>query len=529
LALARSCRAGKLAGPYLQADTMTAELPDDIAQLKQMLTQLQQQHQLLQSQSQAQAEEIGDLKAQLERALAQLKLNRAKRFGRQSEKAPRGTFNEAEQQSRLTPATKSRQKTGRKPLPVGLEREERVYTLDEPHCRCCGETMQSCGSEDSEQLKIVPARISVIKHRRTKYACRQCEQTATRTQLITAPKPAQPIPRSIASPEALAAVVTAKYCDALPLYRQCDILARIGLEISRSTLANWCIKAGELLQPLLEQMRRELLSQAVLCADETRVQVLSEPERAAETQSYMWVYRSGEFHPQPVVLYDYQPGRGQAYPQAFLAGYRGYLLCDGYAAYGTLKAVTLSGCWAHARRKFSDALKAQPKKTGKATVALGYIQKLYAIERAAKGLPPDTRREIRQQQAGPLLDAFKDWLTESADMLLPKSYIGEAVNYTLKQWDKLSRYLEDGELSIDNNVTERDIRPFTTGRKNWLFSQSVGGAQASAALYSIVMTCRANDINPYFYFQRLFTELPQRPSGADLSDLLPWNVELDAE
>jgi len=500
---------------------MTAELPDDIAQLKQMLVQLQ-------SQNQAQAEELSELKAQLEHALAQLRLSRSKRFGRQSEKAPRGTFNEAEQQSSAKPETEG-QKKGRKPLPAGLEREERVYTLDEPHCACCGHTMQLCGSEDSEQLKIVPARIGVITHRRTKYACRHCEQTATTTQVVTAPRPAQPIPRSIASPEALAAVVTAKYCDALPLYRQSDILARLGLDISRTTLANWCIKAAGLLQPLLGVMRTHLLAQAVLCADETRVQVLNEPGREAGSQSYMWVYRSGEFNTQPVVLYDYQPGRGQTYPQAFLEGYCGYLMCDGYAVYDTLDGVTLSGCWAHARRKFSDALKAQPKKTGKATVALGYIQKLYAIERSARGLPPDRRRDIRQQRAGPLLEKFKAWLTDTADTLLPKSYIGEAVNYTLNQWDKLSRYLEEGELSIDNNVTERDIRPFTTGRKNWLFSQSVNGASASAALYSIVMTCRANDINPYFYFLRLFTELPQRQAGAELTDLLPWNVELDAE
>jgi transposase len=185
--------------------------------------------------------------------------------------------------------------------------------------------------------------------------------------------------------------------------------------------------------------------------------------------------------------------------------------------------VTVSGCWAHARPKFNDALITQPKKTGKATVAMSYIQKLYAIEKRIKLLSSNERQRIRQKEAQPILDKFKKWLDETAQTLLPKSYLGIAVSYTLNYWQALIRYVEDGELGIDNNVTERDIRPFTTGRKNWMFLQSVQGAQASAVLYSIVMTCRANDINPYFYFQKLFEILPNRMEGDDLSDLLPWH------
>jgi transposase len=387
--------------------------------------------------------------------------------------------------------------------------------------------MHVCGSEISEQLKIIPARISVIRHKCTKYACRNCEQTAETSRVVTASKPKQPIPQSIASPEALAAVTTAKYCDALPLYRQAEILERGGLEISRSTLANWCIKGGELLKPLWLAMKKHLLSQTLVCADETPLQVLDEPGRKATSKSYMWVYRCSEFSEQPVVLYDYRPGRGQAHPQSFLEGYSGLLLCDGYSVYETLDDVLLAGCWAHVRRKFKDAEKAQPKKNGRVQVALSYISKLYKIETSVKTATAEQRLAARQEKARPVLHAFKAWLDKAAEAVLPKSLLGKAISYTLNQWSKLQTYLQYGEVSIDNNVTERDIRPFTTGRKNWLFAQSVEGAESSAILYSLVMTCRANDINPYFYFRHLFTELPNREKGGDLSDLMPWNVTLD--
>ncbi|WDE03681.1 IS66 family transposase [Thalassomonas viridans] len=493
---------------------------EEIEKLKQQLTALEQQVQSL-------TEDKIELQSQLQHVLAQLKLSRSKRFGKQSEKAPKGTFNEAEQSKPKNPP--KHHNKGRKALPEHLEREEVIYEIEKPVCQCCGEGMQACGSEESEQLKIIPAKISVIKHKRTKYVCRHCEQTNTKTSIITAPKPAQPIPQSIASAEALAAVVTAKYCDALPLYRQAEILKRGGLDISRSTLANWCIKSANLAKPVVDLFRRHLIAQSSLCADETRVQVLAEPGKAASTNSYMWVYRNSEYSEQPVVIYDYQPGRGHQYPEAFLKGFSGHLLCDGYAAYGCLENVTLACCWAHVRRYYTDALKAQPKKTGRATVALSYIQKLYAIEQQARKLSPEKRVALRQEKAKPILEKFKRWLDEAQPLVTPKNYIGKAISYTLNRWDELCQYLEHGDLGIDNNVTERDIRPFTTGRKNWMFSQSVNGANASAVLYSLVMTCRANDINPYYYFQHLFEELPKREKGSDLTDLLPWNIEFEVE
>ena len=505
---------------------MPDNLPDDIDQLKQMIAALHQHNQALSQDNQTQAEEISELKTQVEYMREQLNLSKSKRFGKQSEKAPRGTFNEAEQQSKAAP---KHHKKGKQKLPDHLEREALVYTLDAPVCDCCQQAMHACGTQESEQLKIIPEKVSVIKHQQTKYACRSCEQTQTKSRIVTAPKPIQPVPGSVASPEALAAVVTAKYCDALPLYRQEDILKRGGVSLTRTTLANWCIKAGTLVQPMVACFKQQLLEPTIASADETTVQVLDEPGKEASSKSYMWVYRSGAFNAQPVVIYDYQSGRSHQHPKDFLQDFSGALQCDGYQAYDNIDNVIPVACWAHARRKFDEALKAQPKKTGKAQKGLSFIQKLYRIEIKAKGCSPDARLALRQQEAVPLLAKFKTWLDETEPNVLPKSHLGKAVRYTLSQWDKLYRYVDDGLLSIDNNHTERDIRPFTTGRKNWLFSKTVQGADASAMLYSIVMTCRANDINPYYYFLKLFAELPQREKGAELTDLLPWNVKLNLD
>lgn len=502
-------------------------LPDDVEQLKAMLLALQEENKAKDKQLQAQQEEMAELKTRVELLLEQLNLSKSKRFSSQSEKVVKGTFNEAEQQNALHKPEPAHHKKGRKPLPEELEREVQVHTLNAPHCECCGHELHKCGVETSEELKIIPQKISVIRHERTKYACRQCEHTETSSKIVTAPKPASMIPKSIGCPETFAAIVTAKYVDALPLYRQVDILKRGDIDISRGTLANWCVQLGNNVDVIIDQMKARLLSESLICADETTVQVLSEPGKTAQSKSYMWVYRSGEFHKSPVVIYDYQPGRGANCLNTFLGDYSGYLLSDGYPAYDTLKNVTQAGCMAHARRKFTDAQKAQPtKKVGRVEKALNYIGKLYGIERETRKLSPEKRRQIRQQKAKPILDEFHQWLVGIKETQLPKGKLGIAINYAINQWPKLLTYLEDGHISIDNNVTERDVRPFTTGRKNWMFSTSVDGAKASANLYSLVMTCRANDINPYFYFVHLFRELPKRSPSDDLTDLMPWNVEI---
>lgn len=475
-------------------------------------------------------EDKAEMQLRIGHLLAELKLSKSQKYGKKSEKAPRGTFNEAEQHK--PKAEPKHHKKGKQVLAEHFEREDVEHKLSELDCPCCGGEMHHSGSEDSEQIKIIPAKISVIKHKQFKYACRHCEHNEVSSKIITAPKPTQPIPGSIASPEALAAVVTAKYCDALPLYRQVDIFERGGLAISRGTLANWCIKAGVIIQPLVEAMQRHLLNEHSLCADETYVQVLDEPDKSASSKSYMWVYRSNEVSEQPVVIYDYQAGRSRACAEEFLSGYQGYLQCDGYSVYDGIDGITPVGCWAHARRKYNDALKAESKNKGRANKAISFISRLYALETQAKNkkLSPLERYQLRQEKALPILTKFKEWLDEANDKVINNSYIGKAIKYNLNQWHKLIRYVEDGHLGIDNNITERDIRPFTTGRKNWIFSKSVNGATASATLYSIVMTCRANDINPYYYFLHLFKALPNSiRDDDDLTDLMPWNVQLNID
>uniref|UniRef100_E6XKW8 ISSba7-like transposase, Orf3 n=1 Tax=Shewanella putrefaciens (strain 200) TaxID=399804 RepID=E6XKW8_SHEP2 len=484
------------------------DYPDDIEQLKAMLLKLEQE-------KQAMEEEVAALKTQVQLLVEQLNLSKSKRFASQSEKVAKGTFNEAEQQNALPSSPKERRKTGRKPLPTDLEREVQTHTLNAPYCDCCDAPLHECGKEISETLKILPQRVSVIRHERTKYACRHCEQTAESSKVVTAPKPASMLPKSLGSAEAFAAVVTAKYVDALPLYRQVDILNRSGIDISRATLANWCVQLGSKVQVIVDAMKAQLLKESLICADETTVQVLREEDRQAQSKSYMWVYRSGELTPNPVVIYDYHPSRAGACVREFLGDYHGYLLSDGYSAYDTVNGVTQAACMAHARRKFTDAQKASPsKKAGKPEKALAFIAKLYGVEKRAKDLSADARQQMRMQESLPIMNDFKAWLDSLH--VLPKGALGQAITYARNQWPKLLTYLGDGHISIDNNVTERDIRPFTTGRKNWMFSTSVGGAKASANLYSLVMTCRANDINPYYYFRHLFTELPKRSLTDDM-------------
>jgi transposase len=371
---------------------------------------------------------------------------------------------------------------------------------------------------------------SVLQHVRFKYACRHCERNAESTPIVTAPMPAQPLPGSNASAALIATVTAGKYVDGTPLYRMEDALSRANIAVGRGTLANWIIRPAQLhYSRLYEALRQTLLSQQLIHGDETTVQVLKEPGKTAQSTSYMWVYRSAEQCEQPVVLFDYQPGRGQEYPQAFLAGYTGMLMSDGYAAWRTLDAATHLGCLAHARRAFVDALKGQKKPGGRAAQALEYFKALYQVETLAKGgLPEGETRDdytyrLRQEHSVPLLTAFKTWLDEQAPHVLPESLLGKAISYTRNQWEYLSRYVIDGRAPIDNNVIERDIRPFCTGRKSWLFSDTVAGAKASAMVYSLMLTCRACNVEPYAYLLHVLTELPQRAPDADITDLLPFN------
>lgn len=506
-------------------------LPNDVDALKKLLEEKERL--------------IERYKAKAESLQEQLNLLIAKRFGPSSEKSNNGQlglFNEAEaaepeqddedeaEQSLTVPAH-SRKKPGRKPLPDYIEREEVLHDLPEAEkvCPHDGTPLERIGEEVSEQLDVIPAKVQVLRHIRPKYACPCC-----REGIKTALMPPQPIPRSIASPRLLAHICTAKHVDALPLYRMEEILKRAGIELPRATLANWMIKLGELVLPLINLLRDGVLGYGIVQMDETTVQVLKEKDKAPSSKSYMWVQRGGP-PDKPVLLFDYDPSRSGAVPMRLLEGYSGTLQCDGYEGYGAIgkrQGITLVGCWAHARRKFDEAIKAQGKKgkakSGRATKGLAYIQKLYRIEKLAEECTAEERHRLRQAQAVPLLDELRVWLDKSLPEVPPKSAVGKALHYLHGQWDKLVRYTEDGRLAIDNNAAERAIRPFVIGRNNWLFADTVNGAQSSARLYSLILTAKANGHEPYRYLRHVFKELPAATSVEDFEALLPFNVDPEA-
>ena len=471
----------------------------------------------------------------------QLNLALAKRYAASSEKISSDQiylFDEAEAESEdagaqatpdnhITVGPYTRKKRGRKPLPDTLPRVEVIHELSaaERHCPHDGAVLEEIGEEVSEQLDIVPAKIQVLRHIRKKYAC-GCGGC-----IKTAPLPAQPIPKSLASPGLLAHVTVSKYQDALPLYRQEQILQRIGVGIPRATLSNWMIRAGELIQPLINLLRDQLLSYDIVQMDETTVQVLKEVGKAAQSKSYLWVQRGGPPDGR-MILFDYDPSRRQEVAKRLLEGFAGYLQTDGYEGYNAVVAsggLTHMGCWAHARRKFDEALKAQGKnkRAGRAWRGLSLIRKLYRIEREAKAMTPTARHTYRTQHAQAVLDDIRSWLDEALPQVPPTTATGKALYYLNEQWPKLIRYLEDGRLEIDNNRVENAIRPFVVGRKNWLFSDSVKGVKASANLYSLIETAKANGLEPYAFLRYVFTELPKADTVKTIEALLPGNLEKD--
>jgi transposase len=522
------------------------QLPDDIDALKSLLTDQATKLDQFVARNEQLATENQRYKAQVLTLTEQLNLAIARRYAASSEKISPDQiylFDEAEagcagsdadhtdeaasDDDTVTVAAHQRKKRGRKPIPDNLPRIEVIHELAESERRCDhdGRLLTEIGEVVSEQLDIVPAKIQVLRHIRKQYAC-DCGQC-----LKTAPLPAQPIPKSLASPGLLAHITVSKYQDALPLYRQEQILQRIGVDIPRATLANWMIKAGTLIQPLINLLQDRLLSADILQMDETPVQVLKEPGKTAQSKSYLWVQRGGP-PAHPIVLYHYDPGRGAEVARRLLEGFSGYLQTDGYAGYHAAVAahgLTPVGCMAHARRKFMEAVKAQGrnKKRGKAHRGLTLIQKLYRIEKQARQLSPEDRHEQRQRQAKPILDEIRAWLDQVLPQVPPTSATGKALHYLHNEWRKLIRYLDDGRLQIDNNAAENAIRPFVLGRKNWLFSDSVHGVKASANLYSLIETAKANRLEPYAYLRYLFTELPKAQTVAQIEALLPENLDPD--
>ncbi len=495
-------------------------------------------------------EKVGDLEAQLNlkdqriHSLEEMiKFLQNKRFAAKSEKVPvsqLGLFNEAEalldsEEDNEADTTLSapdvivkshtRVKKPRVSIPDALPRENKDYDLADNE-KCCphDNTPLTCiGTEDHEQLDIIPAKIKVIRHRRLKYSCPCCKQYH-----ITATKPKQPIEKGIAGAGLLAYIATQKYCDALPLYRQTESFKRLGIVLDRTNLANWMIRCGTLIQPLINLLQERVVESPVIHMDETPVQVLKEPEKTAQSKSYMWLLAS--FSQQPIVIYHYDPTRRRDVVMQLLNDDVKTLMVDGYEGYQHAcneYQITRLGCMAHARRKFVDAQKLQPKgKTGKADQAIAFIQALYRIEAAIKHLSSEEKYQRRQKESVPIVDKIQRWLEKSLPHVPPKTKLGGALSYMHNQWPRLMGYLESGEYPIDNNLAENAIRPFTIGRKNWLFSHSQAGANASANLYSLVETAKANKLNPYEYLREVFTRLPNATCVEDVEQCLPWNITL---
>ena len=507
-------------------------LPDDPILLKQLLLSLHEQ-------VSAKDQEMLVKDGQIEHLREQNALLLQRLFGRKSEQTAdpdspqQDMFNEAESLTEaepVAPAAKAEEEVvapvkrrgKRKPLPAELPRVEVIHELPEHELTCaCGCRKQVIGEETSEQLEIIPMQIRVIKHIRKTYACKGCEAAP-----VTADKPAQLIEKSMASPSVLAMLLSTKYVDGTPLYRFEKVLHRHGIDIPRQTLARWVIQCAANLQPLLNLMRDQLLEYPVLHCDETRVQVLKEPGRDPGSQSWMWVQTGGP-PDRPVVLFDYTTSRAQDVPLRLLAGYRGYLMTDDYAGYNAVAAqagVERLACWAHARRKFIEAQKVQPKgKTGRADMALNLINKLYGIERDFKEASVELRHQGRQQHSLPILTQLHNWLEKTQPQVTAQNALGKAVNYLASNWSRLERYVEAGHLPIDNNRAENAIRPFVIGRKNWLFSDTPKGATASAQIYSLIETAKANDQEPYAYLRHILERLPQATSVEGYEALLPWN------
>ncbi len=464
-----------------------------------------------------------------------IRLHNAKQFGASSEKDDGGQgqlFNEAEQESaevdeseEVSVPAHTRKKKKRASIPEGLPVEEVIYDLPESEkvCPHDGATLKAIGEDIHRQLDIEPAKIKELRHIRKKYACPCCEQ-----YLVTAKKPALPIEKSIASPGLLAYISVNKYVDALPLYRQVNIFKRIGVELDRTTLANWMIKLGDLVQPLINLLLDKAREQSVLHMDETPLQVLNEPGKSAQSQSYMWLLATTQASV-PIMIYHYSASRSGDTPKNLLDDFSGALMVDGYEGYAAvckINNIIRLGCLAHARRKFVEAQKAQVKnKAGKADIAISLIKKIYAVEKSCADVSDQERYRIRQEKSKPLFDKLDQWLKKSLANTPPKTAIGRALNYLSNQWPRLIGYLEDGARPIDNNRAENAVRPFVIGRKNWLFSNSQAGARASANLYSLIETAKANDLEPYTYLKQVFTQLPQAESVDAIEALLPWRVK----
>ena len=473
----------------------------------------------------------------------EIRLLKAKRFGASSERSELNgqgiLFNEAEalfSPTAIEPGLdtvlvkkRPRPKNKRALDLSGLPRRHIDYVLTDEELTCpqCGGSLHEMDIDIRLELEYIPASYCVIEHATHVYACRNCQTSAETTPIVNAVAPRPIFKGSLASASLLAQILCDKYLYHLPLYRQEAAFLHDGIALSRQTLANWSIKGSEdYLFGIYGLLKRSLLSEDVIHADETTLEVLKEPGRKAEQKSYMWLYRTSGCAKHPVVLYEYKPSRSHECPKEFLKGFSGYCHTDGYSGYHKLAGIKVVGCWAHARRRFDEALKgvSQSKQQGSlAAEGLGRINQLFELERRFEDLNPKERYAARIKASLPIAEGLFEWAMSAN--ALPKSLIGKAISYLGEQREYLMRVFEDGRLELSNNRAERSIKPFVIGRKNWLFANTPKGADASAVIYSIIETAKENRLSVYEYLKYLFEKLPKAKTSG-LKELLPWSKTL---
>lgn len=538
-------------------------LPDDIATLRQMLLERDQQIQLqlntiqlqsgtiqsleskvelqsntIQIQSETilkQAQAQSRLENQIEKLLRQLYGRRSERFIDPNQlmlfdendlKALEQEARERQRDEKLAAKNPAKKPPGhgRKPIPDHLPREIIRHELPLPDraCPCCGGERAEIGFESSEQLEYIPASFRVLEHRRMKYACRRCQE-----HVAIVPPPARPIEKGLPGPGLLAHTVLGKYGDHLPLYRQEDIASRHGVILRRSTLCDWIGAAADLLEPLYSRMIELVLQSRVIHTDDTSVKLVDRMLKLSQTARF-WGYYGDDFR--PYIVYDFTESRKRDGPAKFLKDYQGYLQADAYGGYDGIYSgggVLEVACWAHARRKWFDCRTTDPTRSHE---VLGQVSRLYEIEREIRRAGEAERLAVRQERSIPVLGEIRAWLDVEMPKLLPKSPSGTAAIYMDNQWQALKRYCDSGILSIDNNEAERVMKPCAIGRKNWLFVGSVSGGRRAAILMGMVQTCKRNGVEPWAYLKNLFEILPglgKVPKSSDLDRLLAdrWLIE----
>ena len=496
--------------------------------------------------------ENAELNQKLDFLMGQLRLAKKKMFGASSEQAAEQLlgqlsflFNEAEawtpREEKASEATAVAAHTRQKRssdldevLPEGVTVEVVEHGIPEAErvCDACGTVMEQIGKEVRRTLVLRPATATIREDVYYTYACRKCSVEATETPILKTERIPPVISGSYASPEAIAHIMVQKFVMASPLYRQEQELNRSGIQLSRQTMSNWILRAADdWLTPIYEEMKKRLVKEKILHADETTLQVLKEPGKSAQSKSYMWLYRTGKYASQPMILYEYRPDRKASNAETFLKEFSGWLHADGYPGYHRLpEHIRVVGCWAHLRRKFDEAVKSLPQKDQANAAALqgqAYCSRLFSIEQELAELPPEERYTQRLERSKPVMDALLAWAERTN--AAPKSALGKAIYYLKEQWPYLIRVLEDGRLELSNNLAERSIKPFVIGRKNFLFANTPWGAQGSAVIYSMIEAAKESGLDPYRYLTWLLTNAPIMAARDDswADKFLPANAPAD--